>query len=545
VYKRQQSADLLPFEEVKQKLDLHISRDRGLQQVPLDKIVGSVGKYRDFTRAFWPKQEKLRERWKWIYVAAHSFRGLPPVELYQVGDVYFVKDGNHRISVARELGNRTIEASVTEFISPVPLTVDTLDTDLDALVLALEREEFLQRTRILELRPAATLEVSEVGGYRRLQEHMAVPGYVLSQEQQRDLSWEEAVAIWYDDVYLPVVATIHEHGLHDSFPASTDADLYLWLMENRSYLEQGAEKEAAVAAAARTFVEKYTPRLQWIWETRPAPGQWRLDRVEPRGDDRLFAEVLVPIAGDPAAWQLVDHALALAAREQGRLHALFAGQAPADHLAAAPLLERFAAACTAAAIPWRFRAETGGGLQDAYANSRGYDLVILSLEQLQTAQHDQLMGSEIQGVIRRVICPVLALSPSRPRLSRALLAYDGSPYSEEALYVAAYLGRRWDMPVTVVTVEESPRTTPAILENALTYLKQQQVHSRGFFKSPDPLVKDSTIAVARTILKTAEDQGCDLIVLGDTGYSPFVELFVRSTVDGILREARCSVLVIA
>lgn len=540
---RGQSADLLPFAEVQQKLGLHISRERGLQQVPLDKIVGSLGKYRDFTRAFWPKQEKLRERWKWIYVAAHSFGGLPPVELYQVGEVYFVKDGNHRLSVARELGNRLVEAYVTEFISPVPLTVDTLDADLDALVLALEREEFLQRTRILELRPEATLEVTEVGGYRRLQEHMAVPGYVLSQERQQDIAWEEAVTIWYDDVYLPVVATIHQHNLHESFPTNTDADLYLWLMENRSYLEQGPEKEAAVAVAARGFVEKYTPRLQWVWETRPAPGQWRIDRVEPRGADRLFAEVLAPIAATPAAWQLLEHALDVATREQSRLHALFTGASPADHLAATPLLEQFAARCTAAAVPWKFRGEIGTGAEDAYANSRGYDLVILSLDSIQSARHGQLMGSEIQGIIRRVTCPVLVLSPARPQLSRALLAYDGSPYSEEALYVAAYLGRHWDIPVTVVTVEESPRTTPAILENATAYLKQHQVPSRGFFKSPDPQSKDTTSAVARTILKTAVDQGCDLIILGDTGYSPFGELFVRSTVDGILREATCSVLV--
>ena len=79
--------DLLPFDDVQRKLGLHITRERGTQQTPLDQIVGSVGKYRDFTRAFWPKSEKLRERWKWRYGAAHDFRGLPPVELYQVGEV--------------------------------------------------------------------------------------------------------------------------------------------------------------------------------------------------------------------------------------------------------------------------------------------------------------------------------------------------------------------------------------------------------------------------------------------------------------------------
>jgi hypothetical protein len=103
---RGKSDDLLSFDDVQRKLGLHLTRERGLQQVSLDQIVGSAGKYRDFTRSFWPKNDRLRERWKWIYVAAHEFRGLPPVELYQVGEVYFVKDGNHRVSVARALGTR-------------------------------------------------------------------------------------------------------------------------------------------------------------------------------------------------------------------------------------------------------------------------------------------------------------------------------------------------------------------------------------------------------------------------------------------------------
>ena len=145
-----------------------------------------------------------------------------------------------------------------------------------------------------------------------------------------------------------------------------------------------------------------------------------------------------------------------------------------------------------------------------------------------------MLGTQIQGVIRRVACPVLALSEQKPKLSRALLAYDGSPYAEEALFVAAHLARAWDVALTVVTVEESPRTSSATLDAALAYLKQSEINARGFFKGGDP---------ADAILKLAGEQGCDLILVGDTGYSPFVELFVRSTVDRIVREATCSVMV--
>ncbi len=356
---RSRQDDLLSFDDVQKKLGLRITRERGLQQVPLDKIVGSVGKYREFTRSFWPKQEKLRERWKWIYVAAHSFHGLPPVELYQVGEVFFVKDGNHRISVARELGNRSVEAYVTEFLSPVPLTVETVDSNLDEIVLQLEREDFLQRTRILELRPQADIQVTAIGDYRILQEHIAVPGYVVGHDEGRQVSWEEAVDIWYDDVYLPVVRMIHQYELQRHYPGHTDADLYLWLMEQRGQLAQGPEPEKALAAAARQFVEKYNPRLRWVLETRSTPGQWREGRVLPRGDDQLFADILLSLDETPAAWQAVEDILPVAKRERGRLHGLFAGQSLDDHGRADALLQRFAQRCDESQVPWKFREEIG------------------------------------------------------------------------------------------------------------------------------------------------------------------------------------------
>ena len=512
----------------------YTSRERGLQQVPLDKIVGSVGKYREFTRSFWPKQEKLRERWKWIYVAAHSFHGLPPVELYQVGEVFFVKDGNHRISVARELGNRSVEAYVTEYLSPVLLTIETVDLNLDEIVLQLEREDFLQRTRILDLRPQADIQVTAIGDYGVLQEHIAVPGYVVGYDEGRQVSWEEAVDIWYDDVYVPVVRMIHQYELQRHYPGHTDADLYLWLMEQRGQLAQGPEPEKALAAAARQFVEKYNPRLRWVLETRSTPGRWREGRVLPRGNDQLFADILLSLDETPAAWQAVEDIVPVAQRERSRLHGLFAGQSLDDHCRADALLQRFAQRCDESKVPWKFREEIGPAGEDIYANTGGYDLVVLRQGSEDSRQQDQMLGTQIQGVIRRVACPVLVLSEQKPKLSRALLAYDGSPYAEEALFVAAHLARAWDVVLTVVTVEESPRTSSATLDAALAYLKQSGISSRSFFKGGDP---------ANAILKLASEQGCDLILLGDTGYSPFVELFVRSTVDRVLREATCSVMV--
>ena len=135
---RRRPKDLLSFDEVRRKLGLLTSRDRGVSEIPLDKIVGSVGKFREFTRSFWPRREEIRARWQRVYTFIHSARGLPPIEVYQVGDVFFVLDGNHRVSVGRQIGLKVIEAHVTEFVSPIRLTADILDTGLDDQILIKE-----------------------------------------------------------------------------------------------------------------------------------------------------------------------------------------------------------------------------------------------------------------------------------------------------------------------------------------------------------------------------------------------------------------------
>src|SRR5687767_2862322 len=115
------TADLLSFEEVRDRLRLVQKTYRGLHEIPLDNIIGSVGRYRDFTRTFLPRNADLQERWQRVNAVAAT-QGVPPIEAYQVGEVYFVLDGNHRVSVARQNGAKTIEAHVWEFPTPVGLS---------------------------------------------------------------------------------------------------------------------------------------------------------------------------------------------------------------------------------------------------------------------------------------------------------------------------------------------------------------------------------------------------------------------------------------
>ncbi|NDJ77356.1 MAG: hypothetical protein GYB65_13970, partial [Chloroflexi bacterium] len=156
---------LLDFADIAHRLHLDNAVYQGTQTIPLDKIVGSEDRYHDFTRAFLPLNQELRERWSNIatlYLDPMS-SGVPPIEVYKVGDSYFVKDGNHRVSVARQLAFEDIEAYVWEFTPPAGFGEP--DADLKTLLCEAEHREFLAKTWLDELRPDHNLVLTQPCGY--------------------------------------------------------------------------------------------------------------------------------------------------------------------------------------------------------------------------------------------------------------------------------------------------------------------------------------------------------------------------------------------
>lgn len=227
--------DLLSYEEVRNKLHLRGGIYRGLREVPLDKIVGSVGRYRDFTRTFLPREGVNRTRWARVRAAAESLEGWPPIEVFKVDDVYFVKDGNHRVSAARDLEMKTIQAYVTEVESPVPL--DASMTPMDLIIKA-DYADFLECTQLDKLRPDQDIEFTVPGRYQDLLTHIVAHQNCLEQQRGQSVSWGEAVTSWYDNVYLPPVRLIRERDLLKEFPHRTEADLYAWLVRHELELRQ-------------------------------------------------------------------------------------------------------------------------------------------------------------------------------------------------------------------------------------------------------------------------------------------------------------------
>ena len=220
-------AELLCYEEVPEQLRDVRTISRGLQDIPIDSIVGSVGRCTDFTRSFLPLLDNDQTRWSRVVLAWEELAGLPPIDAYQIGQVYFVLDGNHRVSAAREMGLSHIQAYITQLHTRVGLS----PTDSpDDLIVKAEYAEFLERTRLDELRPGVDLSMSAPGQHHQLEEEILTYRDSAETKDEDDLSYEEAVTSWYDTVYLPVVQIVRERGTLRGFRGRTEADLYVWVL---------------------------------------------------------------------------------------------------------------------------------------------------------------------------------------------------------------------------------------------------------------------------------------------------------------------------
>jgi hypothetical protein len=231
---RGRPTDLLPFDVVRRRLPLRNLVDRGIQEVPVERIVGTVQREREFNRAFLPREESLRDRWQEIEDLAEGARGFPPVELYRVGDTYFVVDGHHRVSVARAMSAPTIEARVKEFTAPVAIPVDA---SIEDVVAQQGLADFLETTR-LSPEKADEFRTTEANGYERLLDHINVHRHFRGINEQREIPWPEAVLSWRDAVYRPMIDRIDASGILEEFPGRTATDLYLFTMDHLHYLRQ-------------------------------------------------------------------------------------------------------------------------------------------------------------------------------------------------------------------------------------------------------------------------------------------------------------------
>ncbi|MCW2808078.1 MAG: chromosome partitioning protein ParB [Marmoricola sp.] len=211
----------LSFTEVVDALGRRGERSLGVQLIPLDAIVGSVDKVRDFDRRFRPTSDRSRRRWEQLALKSRQGHSFPPIEVYKLGDLYFVRDGHHRVSVARAMGTREIEADVTEIDTVIGTEGIGGPRDLEGKNWGLR---FLRRVPLTGERRAA-INCSDPADYHRLAEMVEAWACRLMHEEEAYFDKPTMAVRWYDEEYTPVLELIDEAGVRG--PDETGADAYL------------------------------------------------------------------------------------------------------------------------------------------------------------------------------------------------------------------------------------------------------------------------------------------------------------------------------
>jgi nucleotide-binding universal stress UspA family protein len=543
------SIELLSYEDVRQKVRASGVVSRSLQEIPVEAIIGSVGRYNDFTRDFLPRHDSDQTRWANVKVAVNDLTGVPPVELYKVGDIYFVHDGHHRISVARQLGNTHVQAYVTEIKSKVPLSPDIKPDDL---ILKAEYADFLEITQLDQLRPEADLSVTVPGQYQKLLEHIEVHRHYMGLEEQREIPYQEAVGHWYDYVYRPAVDVIRELRILDDFPNRTETDLYLWIAKRRENIQKDLGWEIPVSSAAADLAAQFSKRLPRVMarigqrvlnivipdelDSGPQTGSWRKERQTGRSDEHLFNTILVPVSGNEPGWTALELALTVAHHESGEVHGLHVLFDESDEETPEKIAihDRFYWRRGEVGFRGEFHFRTGNIVRTICDQARWADLVAVKIDKPPEPGLVGRLSSDFRTLVRRSSRPILATPGVVTPLTKAMLAYDGTPKAEEALFIATYLSGCWEMPLDVVSVSENKRTAKKHLDKARRYLEEHGIEAT-YIPAKGP--------VADTILQTAEENNCDWLIIGGYNISPLVEAVLGTVLNQVIHETKIPLLI--
>lgn len=255
--------DLLSLYEVTSIIKPKKETYLGMKTIEIDKIIGSEGRYRDFSAAFLPKREMLRARWTSIDQARLTDVVLPPISVFALGGYYFVRDGNHRVSVARSMGVEFIDAEVVELDSEIKLEPGMTTKQLKQRVVEYERSAFIEQYKPSYL-PMGEISFTTPGAYPEMVNHILVHKYYINQNVEGEISFEDAARSWYKNVYSPIVDQIRKDNLLFYFPGNAEGDLYMWLVRRWDELKK-AKANASIKEASEDLRKESSSSLLKRW----------------------------------------------------------------------------------------------------------------------------------------------------------------------------------------------------------------------------------------------------------------------------------------
>lgn len=248
-----EEAALISFTDIKAILKPKNEIYIGIQTIPVHKIVGSEGRFRDFDSHFFPKNTFLRERWKHVDEATYTEITLPPISVYELGGLYFVRDGNHRVSVAKSRGIEFIDAEVATLQSEIKLKpVYTLKSMLKEIIFY-EKRVFYSETNFGDITDFWGLDFSSTGQYNVIYNHILTHKYFINKDMPREIAIDDAILSWFNTVYLPIIKVIEKQHVMRHFRRNTKSDLYVWIITYWDELKKKFGKTVQLDAAVHSF----------------------------------------------------------------------------------------------------------------------------------------------------------------------------------------------------------------------------------------------------------------------------------------------------
>ncbi len=244
----------------------------GMKVIPINKIVGSEGRYRDFDNQFFPKRSIIKERWEHVDEAVIKDIVLPPIKVYELGGLYFVRDGNHRVSVAKSKGVEFIDAEVVSLQTEIKLSPARTLNGMMKQIISYEKRNFYFETNFGDITDYWVLDFSTAGQYDVIYNHILTHKYFINQNQTEEIPMEDAILSWFNNVYLPVVTTIQKYKIMKYFRKNTVSDLYVWIITFYDELKKKfgdglpldqivydikREKKFSLFSRVRNFIKKY------------------------------------------------------------------------------------------------------------------------------------------------------------------------------------------------------------------------------------------------------------------------------------------------
>ena len=253
-----EEASLISLNDVKQLIRPVNETYLGMKVIPIDKIIGSEGRYKDFDNNFFPKSSHLRNRWEHVDEAAIKEINLPPIKVYEIAGLYFVRDGNHRVSVAKARGTEFIDAEVVTLQSEIKLKKPDNINDIVKQIINYEKRLFYAETSFGDITDFWCLDFSRAGRYDVIYNHILTHKYFLNQKQKDEVSMEDAIISWFKKVYIPIISTIQKKKILKKFPKRTYSDLYVWIVRYWDDLKHKfGNNEIPIDIAVEDFTKKY------------------------------------------------------------------------------------------------------------------------------------------------------------------------------------------------------------------------------------------------------------------------------------------------